>query len=231
MYHRAGQGRHSNSPEMLRQHLSYIKENYPVVLPGERAQRAVCLSFDDAFYDFYHWVFPLLKELKLRALLAVPTKYILDTTDCSPTNRLAVPIDQAIKTYQNKAPYCTWSELKEMSQSPYVQIASHSHSHCVMTDKGVDLDKEIIQSKYTLEENLAVTVNSFVYPYGRWNQSIQNTVLKHYDYGLRIGGASNFNWRPLVYRIDADHLSSPDAPFKQQWKYHWKYLVNRCRFK
>ena len=30
-------------------------------------------AFDDGFYDFYHYVFPILKKLKIKALLAIPT--------------------------------------------------------------------------------------------------------------------------------------------------------------
>src|SRR5207253_3666710 len=75
MYHRARAGRHGNDPAMLEKHFRHIAANYRNVLPGDAldANRLnVCLTFDDAYFDFYATVYPLLMRHQLRAVLAVP---------------------------------------------------------------------------------------------------------------------------------------------------------------
>src|SRR5262245_40280321 len=98
MYHRTSAGpgvdKYANSVAMLRDHFMFLKEHYPLLLPGDSLSKqrlSVCLTFDDATFDFYHFIFPLLKEMNIRALLGVPVHYILEKTDLSPEERLSVP--------------------------------------------------------------------------------------------------------------------------------------------
>src|SRR5215467_6517495 len=137
MYHRAVAGPYGNSPEILRSHFAHLRRTYPVVLPGETLEAnrlSVCLTFDDAFVDFYAYVFPLLKEYSLRAVLSVPTGFIVPTTNNGLEERLSVSPEEAMRgrTFQLKVPFCTWAELREMSDSGLVAIASHSHQHVDM---------------------------------------------------------------------------------------------------
>ncbi len=223
MYHRVGIGKHANSLEMLSSHLEYIKDHYPVVLPGDPIQKlstSLCLTFDDATFDFYHYVFPLLQKWNLRALLGVPVQYILEKSGVSAETRLAVPYTLAMQEgiYMEKAPFCTFEELKEMCQSGHVEIASHSYTHANLTYPHLDLVKEVEESKKILEERLPQTISSFIYPFGRMNGVVHAKVREHYPYSFRIGSATNFSWnsslRPLS-RIPADNLSTPASPF------HW----------
>ena len=55
---------------MLDAHFAHISRQYRNVLPGEKLSVGaldVCLSFDDAYFDFYAIVFPLLKKHGLSA--------------------------------------------------------------------------------------------------------------------------------------------------------------------
>ncbi len=171
----------------LEDHLKYIKK-YPVLLPGEPIKgKSICLTFDDATSDFYKEVFPILQKLSLRVILAVPVAYI------------------------STEGYCSWEELKEMVQSGYVHIASHSYSHPNLLANGVDLKFEIIYSKYILQNHLGIQVNTFVYPYGKFNAPIHSLVKKNYSFIMRIGGSFNLTWQnfsKIIYRIDVDGAPS-----------------------
>lgn len=239
LYHRVGAGKYSNSPKMMEDHLSWIAKRFQVLLPGEPFSifsRNVCLTFDDATYDFYHYVFPLLKKLKVRALLSVPTKFIKDNTTLKPIDRLAIPYSIAMKEdiYRTHCPFCTWEELHEMAHSGFVEIASHSVQHKHLLTPGLDWKREIQESKKILEDKLQIHVRTFVYPLGKFDQIIHQEVLEHYDFAMRIGTAWNtswYNWSNLTYRIICDNLTSPNEFIRllKKMSYLWFYTLNSLR--
>ena len=239
LYHRIGNGRLYNEYAVLRDHLAHIADRYHIVLPGEPLpprQCSLCLTFDDASYDFYHYIFPLLKKYNLRALLAVPVKYINEKASADTATRLAVPHYEAMNDgiYQEKDPFCSWEELEEMVSTPHVSIASHSYSHANVALPDVDIEKELVFSKEVLEKRLGQKVTTFVYPLGRTSKAAHNAVTKHYDRGMRIGGAANKDWsngNDLLYRICCDDMPHHLHPFRRRnrLRYIMKYLANTIR--
>jgi len=216
MYHNINSDKYSNDFNVFRKHLLYIKENFSVVLPREtlEGRKNICLTFDDSFYNFYEYVFPLLKELGLKAVLAVPTKFILDDTDVKKEERLNIKHDDTYTQIQ-KAPFCTFKELKEMSESGFVKIASHSHSHVnLLTCK--NLDFELQESKRILEEKLNINCDTFIFPYGKYNQNIVEKAQKKYKYLFRIGNGINSDFsgiKGVIYRVNADNLKDESSIF------------------
>ena len=225
LYHRAGVGKYANSPAFLEKHLSWIKENFRTVLPGDCLQKQdVCLTFDDATYDFYYYVFPLLQRLQLKAVLAVPAGFIQKTSSLHPKSRAEA--DQGDM-------FCTWEELREIKRSNLVEIASHSMSHPNLLLSN-DLVREVETSKSLLEEKLNTSVRTFVYPLGKFNRPLHTYVKKHYEFVMRIGSACNYGWQNhsgLIYRIPCDQLSSIEEPFRMHrlLSYNWSYLINSLR--
>ena len=209
----------SNSDAMMGAHLRLVSERYKSVFPGEEAKNPICLTFDDAYYDFYHYVFPLLKRYDLKALLAVPSAYILDTTDVEPSVRLSLTHREIYEGehYRTHAPFCTYAELREMIASGHVMVASHSMNHVNLTEPGIDLEREIVGSKIALEEKLGCRVDAFVLPFGKYNRQAAALAREHYNYVFRIGNALNPSWKGiggLIYRIKGDGLKTPDELFK-----------------
>lgn len=208
----------SNSDSMMESHLALIAKRYTTVFPGDTiVKNSICLTFDDAYYDFYHYVFPLLKKYNLKALLAVPSTYILDDTEIVPEKRLSLKHHEIYENYQLFAPFCTYTELGEMVNSGHVAIASHSMNHVNLSEAGVDLEQEIFGSKVALEENIGCRVDSFVLPYGKYNDEVVALAREHYSYVFRIGNALNPSWEGiggLLYRIKGDALRAPDELFK-----------------
>jgi peptidoglycan/xylan/chitin deacetylase (PgdA/CDA1 family) len=223
----------SNSDSMMEAHLRLISERYTTLFPGEESVNpSICLTFDDAYFDFYHYVFPLLKKYNLKALLAVPAAYILDRTDLEPERRLSLKHHEIYEgeNYKTFAPFCTYAELHEMVQSGLVEMASHSMNHLNLTDGDIDLEKEIFGSKVLLEEKLGYRIESFVLPYGKYNDAAVALAHEHYSYVFRIGNALNPSWDGiggLLYRIKGDALSTPDALFKplKQLSFWFKTMI------
>jgi len=239
LYHRINNGKNANSKGIIEEHITYLAKKYNIVLPGDKMnpfRLNLCLSFDDGYYDFYHYIFPLLKKLKIKALLAVPINFIVEKTNIDPNIRLLVPSQDSVKKdiYLSKAPFCTWQEIKEMHDSKLVQIASHSYNHENLLDDNVDLDLEIIESKKYLEEKLKAKIDTFVYPLGKFNEEIHAKVREHYKFVMRIGSAINFSWQninSITYRIISDNLKSKTENLhpKKYISYLWFFFLNSFR--
>jgi len=233
MYHHVNSDRCSNDLQMLEKHLEYISNRFTSVFPtfDNLPKNPICLVFDDGYYDFYKFIFPLLKKYNLKALLAVIPKYVLEDSDKNDEKRLKIEHNELLKKYKD-ATLCTYKELKEMSDSGFVQIASHSFSHANLVEDGVDLEKELKGSKEILEQKLNIKVESFVYPFGKYNQKILTETKKYYKYCFRIGNGINFDFKGIngvIYRIDGDSLETPNEPFKlkNMIKYTLKSLIKK----
>ena len=234
MYHRARAGRFGNSPAMLDAHFAHIAGRHACVLPGtapDPGRLNVCLTFDDGYFDFYAVVFPLLKKHGLRALLAIPPFVVQEHTGADPMARLAVEpeVDFARPSHGG---FCTWPELREMAHSGHVMIAAHGFTHCRLDGENVDLHTEVVVPQTVLASRLGRPVESFVFPYGRFSPAARQLVHRHYRHVFRIGGADNPGWdSPLLYRVDADEMSSPQALFTnaRRARYRARYLWNRLR--
>lgn len=216
MYHQARPGPLGNAPEMLGAHFARIAEAYRCVLPGEPLDPGrlnVCLTFDDAYFDFYAVVFPLLVRHGLRALLAVPSAVVPEEAPATREARLAAADALDGGSYDPNG-FCTWDELREMGRSGRVAFGAHGHTHRRLDRPGVDLETEVVLSGAQLASRLGQPVESFVFPFGRFSRAALRKVRQHYRYAFRIGGGDNAGWGGgLLYRVRADGLASPDAPF------------------
>jgi peptidoglycan/xylan/chitin deacetylase (PgdA/CDA1 family) len=225
----------SNPLALFKEHLLYIKQNYNVVLDPSELQSDrlnVMLTFDDAYFDFYHYVYPLLQELDLKALLAVPTAYILQNTRKEAVTRLSLKHNDMEENAEEYAPFCTYEELREMQQSLHVKIASHSHNHVNLTEEDCDVSYELTHSKQLLEKNLGIKIEDFVLPFGKYNDDVITKVKRNYKRVYRIGNALNKDFsgiKGLIYRVKGDELQSKDTlfSFSNMLRYHCKYFTKR----
>lgn len=224
MYHRIGLGKYTNSLSLFREHFQWMIKRYPIVLPGDpldKKRLSVCLTFDDATCDFYHFIFPLLKELQLRVLLGVPAKYIVDHSTLSIEERLSIPHSLAMQEgfFDQKHSFCTWEELREMVSSGLVEVASHSWAHCNLLFPFVDLQREVVQSKEIIELQLPQAVSSFIYPFGKVNRVLHEYVSNHYPYSFRIGSALNWGWgegKKPITRLVGDNMLTSTSLFSSK---------------
>jgi biofilm PGA synthesis lipoprotein PgaB len=101
--------------------LEYLRSNgYTFVNPedilaasrGGKAlpEKAVLLTFDDAYESFYSYVYPVLRLYNIPAVLSV-VSYWIDHPEISP--------------YKSKR-FMTWRQIRELSDSGLVTVASHS---------------------------------------------------------------------------------------------------------
>ncbi len=240
MYHRVHDPINELPTDNFKKHLLSLVEQYNIVCPKDKLSNKklnICLTFDDAYCDFYSVVYPLLLEYNVKAILAVSPAYIQEQTTLPMTQRLQVPYPKGMEPNiaQSQVPFCTWQELKQMQQSGHVIIASHGFEHASLASPKANLKKEIISSKKILEEKLNTQIDYFIYPYGDFTRKNHRLVTKHYQLGFRIGSASNPHFSPnskMIYRVDADHLWMQNKDLEPILKkLKRKYWLNRLRFK
>lgn len=239
LYHCIEKEKYSNKIDIINEQFSYFSKKYNIVVPGDKLsflKKNICLTFDDGYFDFYHYIFPILKKFNIKALLAIPVKFILDDTKIAPETRLAVSYSQAMKKniYLEKAPFCTWKEIEEMSNTGLVKIANHSYTHKNLLEDDADFEKEILLSKEILEKRLKKEIDTFVYPLGKFNSKVHNFTKNHYKYIIRIGSSFNLGWKNinnLIYRVISDNLKRKDEHlvYKKYLSYVWFYLLNTFR--
>ncbi len=233
MYHHVNSDRCSNEYAIFESHLAYISEHFTSVFPTNEAlpKNPICLVFDDGYYDFYTLIFPLLKKYNVRAILGVVPSVVLESCDKEEAVRLAPEHNHLFREYENGT-FCTYEELREMQESGLVQIASHSLSHLNLLEEGVDVTQELALSQKILEEKLHTKVESFIFPFGKYNQAILEETQKYYKYAFRIGNGLNKDFsgvRGVIYRIDADNLTDASSlfSFKNMLKFKIKTLTKK----
>lgn len=91
---------------------------------GEMPEKPVLLTIDDGKLGVYKNAYPLLQKYNMKAVLAVIGTEILAASE-APELRA-----------ENPAPYCTWTELAEMSDSGHIEIASHTYGFHIYQHEG-----------------------------------------------------------------------------------------------
>ena len=98
-----------------------LAKGYTPVLPGELAagaplpEKPILITFDDGYRSNYDLVYPILREYGVKACISI----IVLMPD--------LPTDS----------FCTWEQLREMTDSGLVEVGSHSYRlHNLGEDKG-----------------------------------------------------------------------------------------------
>jgi peptidoglycan/xylan/chitin deacetylase (PgdA/CDA1 family) len=126
--------------------------------------RSVVITFDDAYTDTYALAAPILRGFGFPATVFAVSGRVGMVNDWEPSGPLA------------NRPMCTWAQLREM-RAAGLQIGAHSRSHCSLpTVSARDAEDEIRDSRAELEHSLGCSVQTFAYPFGHTNESVQPAV-------------------------------------------------------
>jgi hypothetical protein len=160
--------------------------------PGRLAR----ITTEIAYNHPQQWLNPYLKWLR-----SAPTSYQFATT--APTSEeitqlvaytKALPdqeIHQRLNKIEselglNKVPYTKslldWKQVIEMTKSGLIEVGSHTCHHIRLNNHTPShiLEKEIIDSKRTIEKHAAQDVKTFCFPNGDYSKQALKLVKQHY---------------------------------------------------
>lgn len=149
--------------------ISYIKG-------GLKQQKAVAVTFDDAWLDNYIYAFPVLKKYTINATIFVITDRTERASGKKTESPAIVPTHNESKLLIEKNEdykvVLNWELIKEMSDSGIVEIYSHtkSHARCDRLSKS-ELLEELSASKKTIEKRLGKPCPYLCWPYGNYNET------------------------------------------------------------
>jgi peptidoglycan/xylan/chitin deacetylase (PgdA/CDA1 family) len=148
----------NTSPAVFAQQMEYLYDQgynpvdldsaFRMIVSGNVAHKAVAITFDDGFHDFYSHALPVLSSYGFPATMFV----VSDLVGTRP------------KRFGEKTTM-SWAELREI-QSLGIQIGSHTATHPVLRQLDLGrVEEEIKLSKLTIEDQMRSPITSFSYPY------------------------------------------------------------------
>ncbi|MDB6022725.1 MAG: Polysaccharide deacetylase [Pedosphaera sp.] len=112
------------------------------------ADKAVAVTFDDGFRDFYSQGFPVLRQHGFSATMFLPTAFIGNEV-CRFKERECM----------------TWGEVRELHRAG-IEFGSHTVHHPKLYELDfTQIRTELEVSKSVIEEKLGAAISSFAYPY------------------------------------------------------------------
>jgi peptidoglycan/xylan/chitin deacetylase (PgdA/CDA1 family) len=122
--------------------------------PQALPERSALVTFDDAYRSLLELGLPVLRELGVPGVVFVPAALV--GTESSFDAGISEPVE----------PICTWDELRALNAGG-VSVQSHGLEHVRLSKlEGDRLERELLESKRTLERELGKPVEVFAFPYG-----------------------------------------------------------------
>jgi peptidoglycan/xylan/chitin deacetylase (PgdA/CDA1 family) len=196
-------------------------------LQGDKdLSKAVVITFDDGYRDFYTEGFEVMKQCGFSATIFLATDRIQDTS-----------------IRFEGADYLTWKEVRELHANG-ISFGSHTVTHPDLRSLGPDqIEYEMGRSKEIIEQQLGAPVESFSYPFAfpeedqcftRFLEDLMENL--GYDAGVStiLGRASRKNNRFFLPRLpvnnwDDPHLLRAKLAGGYDWL-HWPQLIKKSIF-
>jgi peptidoglycan/xylan/chitin deacetylase (PgdA/CDA1 family) len=159
-------------------------------------RKYVVITFDDGFRDFYTHAMPILHSHQFPATMFVVSSFV-----------------ESRSGSLGGKEFMTWNEVRDI-ESLGMEIGSHTVSHPHLYSlRTRDVDRELKNSKETIEDRLGKSVRSFSYPYAfpeqdsAFLEQLRRSVESAgYEYGVTtvLGCASKSSNRYFLPRIPAN---------------------------
>ncbi len=157
---------------------------------GPTSVLRVVLTFDDGYRDNYQNAFPVLKRLKLPAVIFLSTGYVG-----------SLKKRPRYKNVPWRRDYLNWREVKEMAKHG-ITFGAHTVSHPHLSQLGYkEQKKEISRSMEILGRKVSTFqgIKAFCYPYGEYNKDTLKILKK-------LGVKMAFTVQPGINRKNTDPL-------------------------
>jgi peptidoglycan/xylan/chitin deacetylase (PgdA/CDA1 family) len=156
--------------------------------------KAIVLTFDDGWASQYKYAVPILEKYHFTGTFFIITGY-------------------ANSKYKA---YMSWDQIKELDKKG-MDIESHSvHHFNPLKLSTPQLNKELVDSKKTLEEKLSHPITTYAYPDYIQNQAIRDAVKSAGYIGARAGWGLYKNSVDNIFRLHSLEVVNNLNPFSEK---------------
>jgi peptidoglycan/xylan/chitin deacetylase (PgdA/CDA1 family) len=164
----------STTPRDFEAHVSLLARRgyrgvtFEEAVQGPAAQRALAITFDDAFRSVFELARPILERHRMPATVFVPTVFAGTEMPMSWTG-----IEQwSGSEYETELMPMSWEQLGRLAADGW-EIGSHTRSHARLTVVDHErLTEELADSREDCERQLGLPCRSLAYPYGDHDQRV-----------------------------------------------------------
>jgi peptidoglycan/xylan/chitin deacetylase (PgdA/CDA1 family) len=140
----------------------YRPATFTDAVTGVASDRALAVTFDDAYRSVARLALPLLRELGAPATVFAPTGFVGEAT---PRGWEGTDM-WADGDWAQEIVVMDWPELRELAEAGW-EIGSHTRTHPRLPALGdVDLADELAGSREEIERGVGTACRSLAYPYG-----------------------------------------------------------------
>ena len=127
-------------------------------------ERSLVITFDDGYRSVYEHAFPVLQRYGMTATVFL-------ATGNGKTKRLPSMDGRSM---------LSWHEIKEMHRSG-IAFGGHTLTHPDLTQLRPELaETEVVGGKRIIEDALGSKVDTFAYPFGRYDKRCRELVSRHF---------------------------------------------------
>jgi peptidoglycan/xylan/chitin deacetylase (PgdA/CDA1 family) len=198
-------------PAVFRKGLARLKEKGFRSLPLDAAfeiikekkdlpESSLVITFDDGFRSVYTEAYPVLRENGFSATVFLTT----GTRSIRPGERLPPHAGR---------PMLSWEEIREMEASG-VDFGAHTLTHPELPSLSPrEMEREILDSKRVIEDELSRPVTSFAYPFGLADRRSREIVREHFEgaCSAELGLAASRSDPWFLERVETFYL-------RRQWQ-------------
>ncbi|CAA9503015.1 MAG: hypothetical protein AVDCRST_MAG85-1883 [uncultured Solirubrobacteraceae bacterium] len=184
--------------------LGYRPATYHQAVTAPPARYTLSVTFDDGYRSMREQAYPVLSRLGVPATVFVPTDYVGQDSPMSwdgIENWLGTPDEHELCPMD-------WDDLRWLTWRGW-EIGSHTMSHPYLPSvEQPDLDRELVESKARLAEELGRPCRSIAYPYGGVIEQVaEATEAAGYETAAAlwhpVRDHDRFTWpRVAIYRDD-----------------------------
>jgi peptidoglycan/xylan/chitin deacetylase (PgdA/CDA1 family) len=168
-------------PDIFKHQISWLnKNNFRVISLVELAEhikhkrdlpeKTIALTFDDGFRSIYDFAFPVLQEFGFSATVFLVAGYCEKTNDW--------PGQPAML---RRRELLDWDQILQMDAAG-IEFGAHTLTHLRLDQQPDELvEREILESKYMIEDVLGHPIYSFAYPYGRTSDTARQVVGQNFS--------------------------------------------------
>ncbi len=239
-------------PDTLDLHLRYLRNRFELIPLSDlatfhhgdardlRSKPLCALTFDDGWYDFYEYAYPILKMHEAPATVFLPTDFI-GTDRWFWTDRVGFLLDRIAQSWdlakalaelsaavgEDSTPpgraFLSWEEAQEMFASGLVSFGSHTAGHFLLTTLTEEqVRHELRKSMEALIARNVTNTNfiSFSYPNGNYSERLSEMVR---EAGYHLAVTTQYGWHCLgvnahtIPRISVHQdITSTEAMFESR---------------